>query len=176
MSPTHYLDLNLEIIDNKINHKLFDKRDAFGFSIVNFPDVSGNIPAKQSYGVFVSQLIRYARCCQHLQDFSERTKILIHRLTNQGFKKLILKKAFDKFVVDYYELLFKYNVPSSSLFCHVCYHEFCKRQNCFLGRNSIQKNKNIDCHTTHYPTYCHTMSNKKKKKQKTKKPRKKKNK
>ena len=120
MSPNALFRFEFEIIDNKINHKLFDKRDAFGFSIVNFPDLSGNIPAKQSYGVFVSQLIRYARCCQHLQDFSERTKILIRRLTSQGFKIFLLKKAFDKFVVDYYELLFKYNVPSSSLFCHVC--------------------------------------------------------
>ena len=46
---THYLDLDLEIRNNKIHSKLFDKRDAFGFSIVNFPYLSGNIPKKQSY-------------------------------------------------------------------------------------------------------------------------------
>jgi hypothetical protein len=117
---THYLDLDLEIIHDKINHKLFDKRDAFGFSIVNFPDLSGNIPAKQSYGVFTSQLIRYARCCQHLHDFAKRSKLLIERLVNQGFKLYLLKRTFDKFVIDHYELLFKYNVPTSVLFCDIC--------------------------------------------------------
>ena len=34
---THYLDLDLEIFQDKISYKLFDKRDAFGFRIVNFP-------------------------------------------------------------------------------------------------------------------------------------------
>ena len=47
---THYLDLDLDIRNGKIHSKLFDKRDAFEFPIVNFPDLSG-IPVKQSYGV-----------------------------------------------------------------------------------------------------------------------------
>ena len=110
ITATHYLDLDLEIIDDKINYKLFDKRDAFGFKIINFPHLSGNIPAQQSYGVFISQLIRYARCCQHLKHFAKRTNMLIDRLTHQGFQFSLLKKVFEKFVVDYYELLFKYGV------------------------------------------------------------------
>ena len=87
----HYLDLDLDIVHDKIEYKLFDRSDAFGFSIVNFPDLSGNIPNKQSYGVFVSQLIRYARCCQHLKDL--RTKLLIEKLTKQGFKRHLLKNT-----------------------------------------------------------------------------------
>ena len=35
--------------------KLFDKRRAFKFSIVNFPDLTANISTKMSYGVIVSQ-------------------------------------------------------------------------------------------------------------------------
>ena len=38
-------------------------RDDFSFPIVNFPFLCGNIPASPAYGVFVSQLIRYARAC-----------------------------------------------------------------------------------------------------------------
>jgi hypothetical protein len=113
----HYLDLDLDIVHDKIEYKLFDKRDAFGFSIVNFPDLSGNIPNKQSYGVFVSQLIRYARCCQHLKDFVDRTKLLIEKLTNQGFKRHLLKNTFKKFSIEHYELLFKYSVSSTTIFC-----------------------------------------------------------
>ena len=83
---SHYLDLDLEIRNGQIHSKLFDKRDAFGFSIVNYPDLSGNIPNKQSYGVFVSQLIRYSRCCMSVADFISRTKILVKKLNQQGFR------------------------------------------------------------------------------------------
>ena len=47
-----YLDLQLKIEKTSINYKLYDKRDNFGFSIVNFPDLSGNVPTSQSYGGF----------------------------------------------------------------------------------------------------------------------------
>ena len=109
----NYLDLSIEIKNDKIHTGLFDKRDAFGFSIVNFPDLSGNIPEKQSYGVFISQLIRYARCCQDLADFRERTRKLVDRLVRQNFSLFKLASTFEKFAESHYELLFKYGV-------HVC--------------------------------------------------------
>ena len=96
-----YLDLQLKIEKSTINYKLYDKRDNFGFSIVNFPDLHGNIPTGQSYGVFISQLIRYSRCCQNLKDFKERTSNLVDRLKKQGFK-------FVKFAKRYPHLLKKY--------------------------------------------------------------------
>ena len=52
--------------------KLYDKRDAFGFHIVNFPFMSSNIPSAPAYGVYASQLIRYARCCSNYSDFLSR--------------------------------------------------------------------------------------------------------
>ena len=45
--------------DNRLYTKLYGKRDDF---IVNFSFFSGNIPSGPSYGVYISQLIRYARC------------------------------------------------------------------------------------------------------------------
>jgi hypothetical protein len=116
----HYLDLDLDIVHDTIEYKLFDTCDAFGLSIVHVPGLSGNIPNKQSYGVFVSQLIRYARCCQHLKDVVDRTKLLIDKLTNQGFKRHLLKNTSKKFSIEHYELLFRYNVPSTSIFCDLC--------------------------------------------------------
>ena len=61
---TDYLDLAF-IIDSggKLSTRLYDKRDDFDFHIVNFPYLSSNIPSGPSYGVYISQLIRYARCC-----------------------------------------------------------------------------------------------------------------
>ena len=65
-----YLDLTF-IIDNgsKLSTWLYDKRDGFDFHTVNFPFFSSNIPSGFSYGVYISQLIRYARCCSHYDDF-----------------------------------------------------------------------------------------------------------
>ena len=55
-----YLDLTF-IIDSggKLSTRLYDKRDDFDFHIVNFPFLSSNIPSGPSYGVYISQLIRY---------------------------------------------------------------------------------------------------------------------
>ena len=69
-SVASYLDL-LFIRDNgnNITTRLYDKRDTFGFHIVNFPFMSSNIPSAPAYGVYSSQLIRYVRCCSNYSDF-----------------------------------------------------------------------------------------------------------
>jgi hypothetical protein len=105
----NYLDLHLEIKNSTITYSLYDKRDSFGFEIVNFPNLSGNIPTNQSYGVFISQLVRYARCCKNLTDFKTRTSILVDRLLKQNFNFQKLCKTFRKFSTKYLNLLKKYN-------------------------------------------------------------------
>ena len=86
-SIASYLDL-LFIRDksNNIRTKLYDKRDAFRFHIVNFPFMSSNIPSAPAYGVYASQLIRYARCCSNYSDFLLRHRPLVTRLLSQGYK------------------------------------------------------------------------------------------
>ena len=75
--------LNLLFTRNKSNNirtKLYDKRDAFGFHIVNFPFMSSNIPSVPAYIVYTSQLICYARCCSNYSDFLLRHRALVTRL------------------------------------------------------------------------------------------------
>ena len=81
-SVASYLNL-LFIQDNSknITTKLYDKRDTFGFHIVNFPFMSSNIPSAPAYGVYASQLIRYARCCSNYIDFLSRHRALVTRLS-----------------------------------------------------------------------------------------------
>ena len=59
------------------------KRDDFNFLIVNFPFLS-NIPSAPAYGVYISQLIRYAGACSNYQHFMERGKVLTTELLSQG--------------------------------------------------------------------------------------------
>ena len=67
-SNTHasYLDLLLSIgRDGQLRSSLNDKRDDFNFHIKNFPFLSSSIPSSPTYGVIISQLIRYARACSY---------------------------------------------------------------------------------------------------------------
>ena len=98
------------IIDSggKLSTRLYDKRDDFDFHIVNFPFLSSNIPSGPSYGVYISQLIRYARCCSHYDDFRYHHKCLVDRLLSQGYKALRLEKSFKKFYGRYQDLIEKY--------------------------------------------------------------------
>ena len=58
-SVASYLDpLFTRDENNNITTKFYDKRDAFGFHIVNFPSMSSNIPSAPAYGIYASQLIR----------------------------------------------------------------------------------------------------------------------
>ena len=61
-SSASFLDLYLEFDDSgQISTKIYDKRDDFNFKIINFPNMCSNIPASPEYGIYISQLIRYAR-------------------------------------------------------------------------------------------------------------------
>ena len=51
--------------------KIYDKRDDFDLAFLNFFQ-DGDGPSSTSYGVYISQFIRFARVSIHLTDFSAR--------------------------------------------------------------------------------------------------------
>ena len=57
--------------------KIFDKRHDFDFDIVNFPFSDGDVPRSASYGVYISQLIRFARVSSHVDDFNTNSQTRI---------------------------------------------------------------------------------------------------
>jgi len=105
----NYLDLHIEIKNNDIHYTLYDKRDSFSFPIINFPNLSGNIPTAQSYGVFTAQLVRYARGNKKLCDFKSRTLRLVGKLLTQNrFKLPRIKRTYLRFLNTHATLLKKY--------------------------------------------------------------------
>ena len=60
------MDFHLSISNGFVSSKIYVKRDDFDFDIVNFPFLDGDVP----YGVhvYISQLIRFARVCSHVDD------------------------------------------------------------------------------------------------------------
>ena len=71
-----FLDLNLSITNGIVSSKIYDKRDDFNFEIINFPFLEGDIPRSPSYGVYISQLICFARVWSNVEDLNNRNLFL----------------------------------------------------------------------------------------------------
>ena len=86
-------------------HKLFKM---LWFPIVNFPWLSGDVPRLPSYGIYISQLVRFARCCTSVLDFHSKNLQITSKLLTQGYRYHKLRKTFGKFFRSYSELLSKF--------------------------------------------------------------------
>ena len=93
-TEVHFLDLDLSITNGIVSTKIYDKRDDFNFEIVNFPFLDGDVSRSPSYGIYISQPIRFASVCSHVDDFNNRNKFLISKLLKQGHRYQKLRKAF----------------------------------------------------------------------------------
>ena len=56
---------------------------------VNFPFLDGNAPRSTSYGVYISELIRFARVASHVMNSMHIIKFLQH-----GYRYHKLRKTF----------------------------------------------------------------------------------
>ena len=55
--------------------KMYEKRDDFDFDIVNYPFLGCDVPRRPSYGVYISQLIRFARASSYVNELNNRNKL-----------------------------------------------------------------------------------------------------
>ena len=109
------MDLNLCISNGTVSTKINDKRDDFDFYIINFPFLDGDVPRRSSYGVYISQLIRFARASSNLSAFNCRNKALTAKLLRKGYRYFKLRKAFSKFYRRHGALVDKYNFSLKTL-------------------------------------------------------------
>ena len=66
-----FLDLHLSISYGFVSSKIYEKRDDFDFDIVFFfTFLDGDVPHRPYYGVYISQLIRFARVCSYVKVFN----------------------------------------------------------------------------------------------------------
>ena len=84
-----------------VSSKIYDKGYDFKFEIVNFPFLVGDVPRSPTYGVSISQLIRFARVCSDVVDFNNRSQFLNLKLLKQGYCFHNLHKAlFLNYITD----------------------------------------------------------------------------
>ena len=139
------LDLLLSIeSDGQLRTSLYDKRDDFNFHITNFPFLSSTIPSSPAYGVFISQLIRYARACSSYECFILRAARLSSKLLRQGYVMERLKSSLRKFYGRYGDLIKHYEVSLSQMLHNI------------LGHDHIQWHPQLIRHYTNLRTYNRT--------------------
>ena len=74
------MDLNLCISNGTVSTKFYDEQDGFDFNMVNFPFLDDDDPRSTSHGVYISQLIRFARAFSNLSDFNCCNKVLTTKI------------------------------------------------------------------------------------------------
>ena len=105
-----FLDLDLSMTNDIVSSKIYDKRDDFNFETVNFPFLDGDFPRSLSYGVYISQRIRFVRVCSNVSEFNNRNQCLTAKLLKQGYRYNKICKTFSKFYHRHSELIVKYNI------------------------------------------------------------------
>ena len=61
-----------------------------------------------SYGVYISQMVRFARCYISVSDFNSKNLQITSKLLTQGYRYHKLRKTFGKFFRSYSDLLSKF--------------------------------------------------------------------
>ena len=89
-----------------VSTSIYDKRDDFEYEIINFPILDGDVYRSLSYGIYISQLIRFARASSHAADFNTPNKLLTQKFLKQGFWYDKLHETSSKFSRLYYGLTY----------------------------------------------------------------------
>jgi hypothetical protein len=100
--------------------QLYDKRDDFNFSILNFPYLSSDIPASPAHGVYILQLTCYARACSAYDQFLLRGSQLTKKLMSQGFRRLAYRQLSAYFMV-VTKILFTHTTFLWATGCLICF-------------------------------------------------------
>jgi hypothetical protein len=111
----HWASLKHRCWQKKITTELCDKRNDFNFVIVNFTYTCINIPLSPVYGVYISQLIQYAKPCSTYDQFLSLGRILTDKFALQGFLQSRLMSAFRKFFGRYNGLIYNYELSLSHM-------------------------------------------------------------
>ena len=94
----NFLDLTVSVYQGKFIYRTYDKRNDFDFKVVNYPNLSGNVPASQSYGVFISQLVRFCGGNSSFKNFVSDVRQLANTLQKQHFEYEVLVSRYTRFI------------------------------------------------------------------------------
>ena len=92
-----FLDLYIRVVDHKFIIGIYHKVDDFNFEVISYPFPQSNVHSMLGYSTYYSQLIRFFRLCNIINDFMFRAKFSYSKLVKRGYKHNLLLKYFKKF-------------------------------------------------------------------------------
>ena len=79
-----FLDLYIRVVDHKFMTGIYHKVDDFNFEVISYPFPQSNVHSKLGYSTYYSQLIRFFRLCNNINDFLFRAKFSYSKLVKRG--------------------------------------------------------------------------------------------
>ena len=110
----------MEIEDRKIISNLYDKRDAFGFSVVRLPYKCSNIPSKMFYSTISAEVLRIAKATSKYEYFLHNVRNLLLRMKNQGADSFGIKKSLRKMLNRHLEFFVKFSKTTEDMILDCC--------------------------------------------------------
>ena len=96
-SEASFLDLSIQIHNNKFSVGLYDKRDSFPFNIVRMPYKSSNLPSNIFYSAIGAETLRIAKASNNADSFFSAVQPLLTRMMKQGANRHRLSHVVCKF-------------------------------------------------------------------------------
>ena len=110
-----FYDMEISVQDGKFDHKLYDKRDAFNFSIVRFPFKESNIPSKMFHSTIGAEILRICRATSSYNSFIQCCKPFMSRMRKQGANEQSIINVINKFIGRHNDTFIKYKISSSQI-------------------------------------------------------------
>lgn len=120
-SYTNYLDLAICIRTGTALCSLYNKTDAFNFTVIRMPEFSSNVHSNIGYNTFYSQLIRIARICDCAADFQDRCMDLCDIFIHKGYSVDKLLCILKKFALNYTSQTIKFGFSSYGQFIKIAH-------------------------------------------------------
>jgi hypothetical protein len=119
-----YLDLDVKVINGRVEVGLYNKTDSFPFVVNRFGFPCSNVALHSHSTVIFSQLIRFCRIIDSAGACVSACNQMIQLYRNRGFKEEFLRKVVRQFAKRNKPLLARYFYPSREntlkFFTNVC--------------------------------------------------------
>ena len=90
-----YLDLSINI-ENQRTVSVYNKTDAFNFSVLRYSYPCSNVPSDLHYQVLASQILRFVRICNNLDSLQEKVSEVVQIYISRNFSTLRILAWFCK--------------------------------------------------------------------------------
>ena len=103
INAASFLDLGFQVEDRIFKSNLYDKREAFQFSVIRMPNKSSNMPYKMFYSTISAEILRICRATSHYPSFINSVRKLIIKMRKQGAQTRGISKFVTKMMLRHWD-------------------------------------------------------------------------